>query len=743
MEIKNVYPARKGSAGLRERFPHLAGDLRGAFASLLVGLPYSITSGMLAFAPLGPEYMASGMAAGVVSTAVVGIVAFFLGGTPCQINGPRGSVAVLMAGLISAIASHAAMVTGNAPDVPRVLGILMLCIAISGLLQVAFGLFRFGAVIRFLPYPVISGFMVALGLLVVWPQLPAFLGITASIGWNDLLLETGLRWSAIAVGIATILCFTKSRTMIPKAPAPLIGLLVGTALHYLLLAVFGGSVVGPTGLDTLASGQYPPYPWNLPEFTFDKTVIDIVPSLLPAIVTIAFIGSIESLLSSSVLSIASHMRYNSNRELITQGLSNIAVAAVGGAVSCGAPFRGVANYAAGGRTRLSGALHSVMVIPLLLFALPLLLAIPISALAGVLIVAGWDVMTAWRKRLIACPNADIIVGILVMTATLLMGTVPAIIFGTIGAMFLYVRNTSRTPLRGHYEGAIRLSTRVRPEEQTSYLRSLGSAIRVVELQGSLFFGTADRLGREIEEIAVDCRHLILNMRRVHEIDPTGGLVLMQTMRRLGERGVRTAIASVSVTGRRGSVLTRAGVDKVVPLEYWFEDADRALEHAESVELKNSGLNQQPERELPVSVMDICNGMSTAEASMLESYLQREVLAANTTLFREGEPGDRLYLLAQGEITVSMKLSGKGGRNYRIGTYCPGVTLGEMAVVEGRPRSADATTISNCVLHMLDAQNLEKMRLENPSLHSRFMHNITRQLAGRLRNTTLELRAAYS
>lgn len=698
---------------------------------------------MLAFAPLGPAYMASGMAAGIASTAVVGIVAFFFGGTPCQINGPRGSVAVLMAGLISAIATHSTLATGNAPDVPRILGILMLCIALSGLLQVAFGLLRFGAVIRFLPYPVISGFMVALGILVLWPQLPAFLGINTSIGWNDLLLETGPHWGAIAVGVVTILCFTKSRTMIPRAPAPLIGLLAGTALHYLLLAIFDGNVVGLAGLDTLASGQYPPYPWMLPEFILNKTTIDIALPLLPAVVTIAFIGSIESLLSSSVLSIASHMRYHSNRELITQGMSNIAVAAVGGAVSCGAPFRGVANYTAGGRTRLSGALHSMMAIPLLLFALPLLLAIPISALAGVLIVAGWDVMTAWRKRLVACPNADIVVGILVMTATLLMGTVPAIIFGIIGAMFLYVRNTSRSPLRGHYEGAIRLSTRVRPEEQSSYLRSLGPAIRVVELQGSLFFGTADQLGREIEKVAVDCRHLILNMRRVHEVDPTGALVLMQTMRRLGERGIRTAIAAVSVTGRRGSVLVRAGVTAVVPLECWFEDADRALEHAENIELENGRLNQQLERELPISAMDICNGMSTAESTMLESYLQREVLPAKTTLFREGEPGDRLYLLAQGEITVSMKLSGKEGRNYRIGTYCAGVTLGEMAVVEGRARSADASTNCHCVLYMLDAQKLEMMRLENPALHSRFMLNITRQLAGRLRNTTIELRAAYS
>jgi sulfate permease, SulP family len=126
---------------------------------MLVGLPYSITAGMLAFAPLGPNYMASGMVAGLASSAVAGIVSALAGGTACQINGPRGSVAVLMAGLITAIAAHPVLDTGHAPSVPRILGIAMLCIALSGLLQVAFGLLRFGEGIRFLPYPVVSGFM--------------------------------------------------------------------------------------------------------------------------------------------------------------------------------------------------------------------------------------------------------------------------------------------------------------------------------------------------------------------------------------------------------------------------------------------------------------------------------------------------------------------------------------------------------------------------------------------------------
>jgi sulfate permease, SulP family len=728
---------------LSRRLPHLAGDLRGAFASLLVGLPYSISSGMLAFAPLGPAYLAAGMVAGIAASAVAGLAAALVGGTPCQINGPRASVAVLMAGLITAIATHSALGVDAAPSVPRVLGIAMACIALAGLLQVAFGLLRFGAIMRFLPYPVISGFMVALGLLVLLPQLPAFLGAAVDASWGSLAPITQMRWGAVAVGLTTIVVFVRSRQLFPKAPAPLMGLLAGTALHYLLAASLGSGVVGMAGVDTLAGGALPPRPWLVPEMPGDYIALKVIASLLPAIAMIAFIASVESLLSSSVLDIACQTRTDNNRELVAQGVSNLAVAAVGGVVSCGAPFRGVANFAAGGRTRLSGALHSALAIPLLLFALPILLALPLSTLAAILIVTGWDVMTAWRKRLEACPRGDVAVGILVMFATLLLGTVPAVVFGVIGAMFLYVRNTSRTPLRGSYDGSSRLSSRVRNLEQSDYLRGLGSAIRVVEAQGSVFFGTADRLGLRIEELASGCRHLILDMRRVHEIDPTGALVLSQTLKRLAERGIRAAIATVSASGRRGNVMTRAGVDKAVPLNAWFEDVDRALEHAEDLELAARWPDPQGGTEMQLAQMDICHDMSAEEIEALATFMQRETLPANALLFREGDPGDRLFLLAQGEVTVSVKLAGKAGRTRRLATYGAGVTLGEMAVLEGRKRTADAVAVSDCVLHTLDSASLLAMRREAPELHHHVMLNLAREVVARLRATTMELRAATS
>jgi CRP-like cAMP-binding protein len=187
-------------------------------------------------------------------------------------------------------------------------------------------------------------------------------------------------------------------------------------------------------------------------------------------------------------------------------------------------------------------------------------------------------------------------------------------------------------------------------------------------------------------------------------------------------------------------MTRAGVGKVVPPECWFEDVDRALESAEDIELQSRFPDAPAGAEIPLAQMDICHEMSPEETATLARYLRREEMAAGTVLFREGDPGDRLYLVAKGELTVSVRLAGKEGRTRRLATYGPGVTVGEMAVLEGQRRSADAVVVTAGVMHTLDLAALEDMRREAPDIYNRFMLSLARMIVVRLRTTTLELRA---
>ena len=724
--------------GRMQRFPHLAGDMRGGFASALVGLPYAVTSAMLAFAPLGAGWVGHGMLAGLVTALLAGIVGALLSGTPCQINGPRASAAVLMAGLIASVSVHPALQGVGGADPRRVLAVALVCVALAGAVQVAFGLLRMGSMVRFLPYPVISGFMVGLGLLVAGPQVPAMLGVTEADGWSRLWRTPGVQLGALAVGLLTIIVFVQVRKRFPRVPAPVAAVLAGTALHY-LMKLFAPGAVGATAWDTFASSTVPAMPWLAPDHGLGGELAWVLTDMLPSILAIAFVMSLETLLSSSVLSIASNMRYDSRRELICQGVSNMASAAAGGVVSSGAPFRGVTNFNAGGRTRFASLVNGVLIGGVGLLATPLLFAMPLAAWAAILVVVGWDVCSAWARRLAGNPRADIAIGFVVAFATLTLGTAAAMLVGVAGSIALYVYSTSRAPIRGHFDGSTRTSQRVRPERHMEHLRRQGAAIRVIELQGSLFFGTADRSGREIEGLAEGVRYLVIDLRRVIEVDATGALVLMQTLRRVSEQGTKVALAAVSPGGRRGRVLQMAGLAKIVPAQAWHLDVDHALEQAETALLQDHSVSDPEAGELPLAALDLCADMSPGEVEGVARYLQRCEHPDGAGLFREGESGDRMYLIARGAVTVRVRLH-RRDRVRRLATYSAGVIVGEMAVLEGKARSAEAVCEGPTVVLVLDRAALVRMSRDMPGLYGRLMFNLSRQLASRLRATTLELRS---
>ena len=720
--------------GWRTRFPHLAGDLRGGLASAIVGLPYAVTAAMLAFAPLGPGYVGHGMLAGLVTALVAGLVV--IGGTPFQISGPRASVSVLTASIVALALAHPALGDAGAAQGPRVLGVLVLCLMMAGAIQVVFGVLGMGSALRFLPYPVISGFMVALGILVAAPQVPALLGAPGD-WWSAMHQLRAMRPGALLVGLVTIATLVQVRKHVRQWPAPALAILVGTLLHYAL--EFYSIRVGPVPWD-LVNGNFPLLPWEVPKVVLDSATLSVLIDLLPATLTLAFVGSLETLLSSSVLAITSNTRYDSRRELIGQGLSNIAIAVAGGVASAAAPFRGVTNYSAGGRTRLSVAVNGLLIGGVGLAAAPLLFWLPLAAWAGVLAVVGWDVAAAWARRLAGNPRADIAVGLLVMLVTLALGTVPAILVGIAGMVFLYVHNTSGVPIRGSYDGTSRAALRVRPEAQRAFLQEHGRELLVVELEGAVFFGTADRCGRELEQLAGGRKHLIVDMSRVSEIDTTGAFVLMQTFARLRDKGTRVALAEVRPGGRRGRVLSLAGVTRIVPEQAWFADLDAALEDTENRILERRWPEQRDAEELPLAKMEVCAGMSPDETATLARYLRRERYPGGALVFTEGAAAGAMYLLAQGAVTLRIQLVNPA-RTRRLSTYSPGLVFGEMAVLQNQPRSAEAVCEGRTVLHALDRPMLERMARESPSLYAKLLSNLALHMATRLRATTDQLRAA--
>ena len=336
-------------------------DLFGGLAAGVVALPLALAFGVAS--GLGP-------AAGLYGAIAAGIVASIFGGTAIQITGPTGPMTLVMAGVVAANTSGAGV-----PDIGVMAGIVIF----AGAFQILLGLFRAGSYIRYMPYPVISGFMSGIGLIIVIQQIFPFLGGVAPASdpfgiLNQInQLHGNVNWNAVGLGGAAIAIawilprFTKA---VPGSLAALIVLTAVAAIFRLNVHELGEM---PSGLPHL----------TMPSFSLAK-----LGSMIGPAIQLGFLGSIDSLLTSLVADNLTKTRHNSNRELIGQGLGNVAAGLLGGIPGSGATTRTVVNIDAGGRTRLSGVVHGLFLLGVLLGGSNLVKFIPNAVLAGLLVLVG-------------------------------------------------------------------------------------------------------------------------------------------------------------------------------------------------------------------------------------------------------------------------------------------------------------------------------------------------------------------
>jgi SulP family sulfate permease len=269
---------------------------------------------------------------------------------------------------------------------------------------------------------------------------------------------------------------------------------------------------------------------------------------------------------------------------------------------------------------------------------------------------------------------------------------------------------------------------------------MGSRIHVLELQGELFFGTADNLIGQVERLPADCRYLVLDFRRLHQIDASGAHALEVIGQRAERRGMTVCLGHLRMDEPRGRYLHALGLDRVVPRERWFADLDRALEWAEDGLLEGAAVARPQAGETPLSEMSLFHGLTAEELATVEPHLERIELGDGDTVCLEGDPGDRLYLIALGNVSIKVKLDSET-RARRLATFSQGVMFGEMALLEGKPRSADAYAKGErVVLHALSVEAFERILAADPHLGLRLQRNMSRELAARLRATSTALRA---
>jgi MFS superfamily sulfate permease-like transporter len=726
----------------------LIGDLAGGFTATLIAIPHAMGLGLLAFAALGPAWAPVGVVAGLLSVVVGSFVSGVIPAGTCMVMGTRTSVTMVFAGILAALAAHPLLQTPQGPDVPQVLTLAFIAVFLSGLLQMGFGAMRLGRAIKFVPYPVIAGFMNGIAILMIVSQIGPMLGVDASLPLRELVKDaTIIRPASLLVAVTVIAVIFLAPRVTRKVPVLLSGLLAGMLFHYLIAWLEPGAV-GPLVGELPATDFAPHELVSMLHLSARDDFTDWLAFLLPSALLLAAVAALDGLLAAVVVDPVTRSRHDSDRLLMGQGAAAALAAAFGAVPPAASTHTRAAGYLTGGRTPRCALFHALFML-LSLFALgPLIARVPVAALAGVIIYTAFTLVDRWTRDLIrrlgtdGADRREILLNLAVVLGVtlsmLVLNLMTAFAAGIAAAVFLLLVKLSGSPVRRMLDGTVRASLKIRSPEERALLRPLGRRIRIFELEGAIFFGTADRLQLDVENLPDDVRYVILDFRRVTEIDASGTRALETICLTAARRNVQVLLSHLRDDEGRGRDLRALGIAAVIATELWFADLDRALEWTEDRLLERDRFEDTGE--LGPRDMALFSGLEAAEMDVLAELLERHELAHGDVVFREGDAGDRVYLIARGSVSIKLQLTDET-RARRLATFAPGVFFGEMAMLEGEHRSADAFAKGErVVLYTLSAERLKQIVQQHPQLGIKLYRNLSRELATRLRMTSGALRA---
>jgi len=720
----------------------LPGEIWGGFAAMLVALPSSIAFGVAVYAQLGPEFVAHGVRSGIVGAIVLGLVASAFGGAPRLISAPCAPASAVLASLAAGL-----LVAGGEAATPeRVVLLLGLVAVLSGALQLAYGIAGGGRLIKYIPYPVVSGYLSGVGVLIFLSQLPKLLGLPGK-GVAEPSLWSG---PALVVGLVTIAGMLLAARITRAVPATIIGLTAGM-LAYLgvglvrpeLLTLAGNPLVlGPIGGNGDGSGLLgaPSLLW--PALAGLRSA-DLATLAIPAL-TLSILLSVDTLKTCVVVDSLTRSRHDSNRTLVGQGAGNLLSAIFGGMPGAGTMGATLVSVESGGRTRLSGMLEGAFVLLAVLVLGRWIAWIPVPALAGILMVIAVR-MVDWRSFLLLRQRATMLDFGVIATVIVVAVSVNLIAAAGAGvglAMLLFIREQIRgSVIRRKASGNRISSTQHRPIDEQALLERHGDQITVCELQGSLFFGTTDQLRTELATDLARCRWLILDLRRVTSMDYTVAHLFREFEAQLGERGGALLFSRLPARSDLRDYIAKVGLPGSMAAGRRFETLDDALRHAEDqllAELRPPPAADEPP--LDLADFDLCREFAADHTlAALRSCAEPRSYAAGTTIFSAGDPADELLLIRSGVVRIVLPM---GGTYHNLASFGRGDFFGEVAFLDRGTRSANAVATTPTDLYAISRSRFDAMSRSQPEAGARIFARLARALALRLRHTDAQLRSFY-
>lgn len=539
------------------------GDFFGGLTAGVVALPLALAFGLQS---------GMGAIAGLYGAIAIGMIAAWFGGTATQISGPTGPMTVVSAVVIGSA------IDANGGSLESAMATILSIFLLAGVLQILLGILKIGQYIRYMPYPVVSGFMSGIGVIIIILQIPPFLGhpspkkilqIFSKLPTiiNDInMASVGL---ALAT-IATIYIFPRLSRLMPSTLIALIGLTIVSIAMDLDVNTIGNI---PTGLPSLKIN-------TLMSVDLSQPMLLIIPAL-----TLAALGTIDSLLTSIVADNMTKTQHNSNKELIGQGLGNMGAALIGGIPGAGATMRTVVNINSGGTTRLSGVIHSLALLIVLLGAATYARLIPLPVLAGILITVGIGIIDyKGIKHIFHVPKTDSLIMIIVLTMTVFVDLLQAVAVGMMLASVLFMKKMSDIVEQNSITGFVDSFARkeVWPDE-VDISKKVREQVFIKHFDGPIFFGFAAKF-QELLSALPKVTVVIIRMRMVPYIDQSGIYAIEDAVIALKKRGVIVLITGIQAQPK--DMLINIGfIPNLIPEDHIFTEFSSCIRQLEQNKVK--------------------------------------------------------------------------------------------------------------------------------------------------------------
>ncbi len=729
---------RDKSPGLIER---LLPEVTSGLVLGVIEVIITVSFGALIFSGELAPFVSNGVGYALYSSVIIMLVVALFGSLKGTIASTQDSSSAVLALVAASIAGSMAASATQEEVFSTALVAVSLTAMLTGVLFVLLGIFKLGELVRYIPYPVVGGFLAGTGWLLAVGSIGMMADLPMTFAGLPALFQPDvlLKWLPGTIFALSLLVIMRRYSHFLILPGMLVGAIV---VFYVVLFASGTSFAEAQEMGLLL-GPFPEGSVWKPINPAMLSEVDwpVIWGQAGNVATIGLVSLVSLLLNASGLELSLEEPVDLNRELRSTGLANVLSGLGGGIVGFPAMSLTALSYRVGGKTRLAGVIAAGVCGLALILGTSLVSFFPNMLLGGLLMFLGLAFLVEWLIDAWATlPRMDYVVVLLIVAVISTVGFLEGVGVGIVATVILFIVNYSRIDVvKNVLTGTSYRSKVERSHQHYQALCQAGDQIYVLNLQGFIFFGTANALlGRIAARVndaeKPDLRFIVLDFRRVTGLDSSAVLSFSRVKQLAQAKKIVLVLTDLAPDIQRQ--LVKGGLDEEACVLQIFPDLDYGVEWCEEQILKSaalalddlpSTLNAQLEEIFPGNV----------DVSRLIAYLERQEIAEGTTLIRQGDQSEDLYFIESGQVTAQLEMD--GGETVRLRTLGAGTVVGEVSLYLGETRSASVVTVEPGVVYRLSEEALLRMAERDPDLASAFHRFIASLMAERLadNNRTLE------